>query len=250
MNPFVVPQDVQERIRVRVQECLDISQRSFKRPFEFPTIRYDKRGQAAGEASHKDWSINLNRVLLLENLEDMIENIVPHEIAHLINSEVYRSRGYRRPSPHGSSWRSIMWSYGLVPERCHHYDTSSVKITKQKQPKHVWVCRTCGTRMLLGNKRHSNHQKGWRKYFMRGCQNHGGYIYQGLEGGAQPRPVTTAGQKFLDSGRSKKSESFRIYKADRHLGRAHVIRRFIDELAMSKAGASTYYQNAKKAFGD
>ncbi len=53
----------------------------------------------------ESYEIRLNPVLLLENSEAFIEEVVPHELAHLL---VWKHFG--RVAPHGKEWKWMMES--------------------------------------------------------------------------------------------------------------------------------------------
>ena len=63
-----------------------------------------------GHRRLQSWEIRLNPVLLLENQQPFIDEVVPHELAHLL---VFRQFG--RVAPHGREWRWMMESVLLTP---------------------------------------------------------------------------------------------------------------------------------------
>ena len=62
---------------------------------------------------------------------------------------------------------------------------------------------------------------------------------------SSPKPTTV--RKARSEGPSKKEQAEAIFKEMAGQSRAAIIKRFIEELDMSNAGASTYYHNCKKA---
>ena len=82
-----------------------------------------------------------------------------------------------------------------------------------------------------------------------------GFVYKGVEhlyAKNEPKtikPPRKAAPKKVKAEKkeSKSSKALAIYKEMEGAARKDVIARYISELGMSKAGASTYYQNAKKA---
>ena len=88
-----------------------------------PKVSYRQRGTTAGTAHLSQWEIRLNAVLLTENGQPFIDDVVPHELAHLL---VYRQFG--RVSPHGSQWRWMMEEVlGVPASRTHAFDVASVQ---------------------------------------------------------------------------------------------------------------------------
>lgn len=80
-----------------------------------PKITYGLTGSDAGQAFFKQNRIDLNLILLRENLEDGIQNTVPHEMAHLRAWEL----GLRRGDFHGPKWREVMLQFRAAPNPCH-----------------------------------------------------------------------------------------------------------------------------------
>lgn len=95
------------------------------------SIDLSLRGRCAGQA-RVDRSgktcLRINKQLLAENLDDYLNNTIPHEVAHLIVN--WQSRNKRqRPRPHGPEWRAVMQNcFNLSPKRCHSYQTTPARI--------------------------------------------------------------------------------------------------------------------------
>ncbi len=65
----------------------------------------------------------LNPVLLLENQREFIDEVVPHELAHLL---VWQHFG--RVAPHGKEWKWMMESVlGVPARRTHRFELASVR---------------------------------------------------------------------------------------------------------------------------
>ncbi len=157
-----VPDDIKQRVRDRVQWCLD----QFSEDLPFPNIRYDKRGTTAGTANPSKNEIDLNSVLLMENVDDFIDRIVGHETAHLIAEQLYKGI-----KPHGAEWKSVMRHLGLLPERCHRYDTTNSRVRRiRPRATYAYIC-ACGKEYRLGATRHRRHvASGGKRYCCRKCK--------------------------------------------------------------------------------
>ena len=82
----------------RLREKLAQANLKLGRNYPEPKLSYTQRGTSAGTAWLESYEIRLNPVLLLENSEAFIEEVVPHELAHLL---VWKHFG--RVAPHGRS---------------------------------------------------------------------------------------------------------------------------------------------------
>ncbi len=92
-----------------LREHLANANRKLERRYAEPTLVYQQRGTSAGTAAGEN-EIRLNPVLLLENQREFIDEVVPHELAHLL---VWQHFG--RVAPHGKEWKWMMESVLGVP---------------------------------------------------------------------------------------------------------------------------------------
>lgn len=70
-------------------DCISLAQQAFKRSFPIPSITFNVRGKAAGKAYLQLNQIRLNPILFRENPQAFLEEVIPHEVAHLITYQVY-----------------------------------------------------------------------------------------------------------------------------------------------------------------
>lgn len=114
---------MQHRINAitKLNETLAKARQLFGRDFPAPRVTFDLRGRTAGMAHYTQNLIRLNDVLLRENGDAFVARTVPHEVAHLLAHQIY-GHGIR---PHGPEWKNVMRRLGLVPSRCHSYDTTN-----------------------------------------------------------------------------------------------------------------------------
>ena len=280
---------VKKLVEAKIKDCIRIAEAHYKQKFAYPkSVSYNVRGATAGLARPSQWSVDFNATLLMENLEDFIARTVPHEMAHLFDYQMnpeghHRGVGFdrygrvkrKKRDIHGYSWKMIMMVLGVNPERCHNYDVATVKAASGRS-QHVWVCRDCQTRMILGPARHKKMHTGATRYWKRGCGHHsGGYEYVGLLGKEKPvtakKPVTIpspppidqhpmwrGGNPVVPAAASKapatpKAPAGKVLsKLDRcravydpSLSREQNIRTFT-QLGCTPAGAATYYAKIKK----
>lgn len=133
-----VPKELKLRIENIVLECLDKAQAKFgvDKCTKIPEIRYNTKGRTAGWACWNGGKpyIDINPILLRENVEEVVNQTVPHEVAHIVVNEVYENARVRdmwtrrrQVAPHGVEWQQVMRLFGKVPHRCHQMDTSTVQ---------------------------------------------------------------------------------------------------------------------------
>lgn len=127
--------ELRKRVTDKVKACFKIAQKKYGVEFEMPEIRYDIKSWCGGLAYHQRWLLRFNLILLVENEDHYIENVVPHEVAHLVNRRVNTpAPGKKRLMPHGAEWKGVMELFKVVPHVKHTYDCSSIeKIARVKR---------------------------------------------------------------------------------------------------------------------
>lgn len=123
MKTTRVPITLQQAVMKSLREKLQLASQKLAVSFPEPAVSYQQRGTIAGSARLQSWEIRINPVLLIENGLPFIEQVVPHELAHLL---VYRHFG--RVPPHGTQWKWMMENVLLVSaSRTHSFDTKTVQ---------------------------------------------------------------------------------------------------------------------------
>ncbi len=266
MSKVRVPKEIKDRVDAEIRRCIEIAENAYGQTFRFPKIKYDLRGTTAGWACDGTYTINLNSVLLMENLDKFIEgydSTVAHEFAHLVdgiaNPEtretkiVMTKRGYRRSkrSIHGPTWKRVMMLFGCDPSgRCHDYEVKNARVKKSSR-KHVWVCGCGGGRIVLTNLKHRRQlAANGRRTYMRGhpFSRCGTYSYKGLDGQELPEmPIAASKPKKAPKKGTKKEKAIKIYRDLSHMPKDFVIAQIMIECDMTRTGATTYFYIAKKA---
>lgn len=165
---------IRERVEQKVRETIALAENKFNQTFEIPRVSYKLGGhRVAGRADLRAWTIKLNPNYFADNEDQMINQTVVHEIAHLLDYKMYPEnfiarRGQKR-SLHGPTWKRIMMALGVRPATGH---TMKIKDAPQRQgrrgQKFAWTCSCGGSVMKLGAKRHANMLAGARQYYERG----------------------------------------------------------------------------------
>ncbi len=114
---------LQQKMTHSLQHYLQLANQHFRRSFAEPALHYQQRGTAAGTAWLERWEIRLNPLLLQENVTAFADEVIPHELAHLL---VWKLFG--RVAPHGKEWKWMMETVlGVPARRTHQFALTSVQ---------------------------------------------------------------------------------------------------------------------------
>ena len=138
-------------IITRIDECLAIFEAKNGLCVARPAIEYTLSGTTAGVAciTPKHSKILLNLLLLNENIDEFLNQTIPHEIAHICAYYLYHIEKKTKIQPHGREWKEIVKSFNATPSRLHTYDTS--RVAQRDTIKHLFVCK-CNYRHYLSPK--------------------------------------------------------------------------------------------------
>ena len=109
--------NIQTRIKFRVDEVLHFFQNKHGKTYKFPKIHYFCHPEDVGMAYPEDWIIEFNTDYLASHPDMMIEEIIPHEVIHLIADTLQKPC----ESYHGRTWCKLMREFGLKPKAVYEF---------------------------------------------------------------------------------------------------------------------------------
>ena len=167
-----------EKIKAIIVDCLNKAVKVFPNLKEIPQplVSLDLTGRTAGMHCYRSnapfpHEIRINRVLLNENVEEMLTQTVPHEVAHMIVTHLFGAeRDFftrrRKVAPHGKEWKMVMGVLGKEATRCHTMDTTNARTRNLR--KFSYKC-ACNTPHNLTSIRHQRIQAGRYTLSCRNC---------------------------------------------------------------------------------
>lgn len=164
--------------QVKARACLLVEHANlyYRRRMLVPEILFDLKGATAGQLitrtitrSKKVYQIRLNHRLMKDNMTFFLDQVLPHEIAHMVVDRVYGAR----VKPHGIEWQSVMRQcFRVDPARCH-----SLEVEPARQHRRDYIYRCDCQQHEFTARRHKNAQKG-SQYICRTCGSE--LMYEGL----------------------------------------------------------------------
>lgn len=266
---IAVSAELKARVAAKVAECIQVIEAHHGIKMPALIIKYDiNSARIGGLACLGKATIRYNPVFLAAYTEKFLNTTVPHEVAHHGVREVWRQLSVRtRPDAHGNEWKRMMYLLGVPASRCHDYEVpEGMKVGKQ-MTKHHYKCSGCQKAFEVGAKVHGRIQRG-SNYRHTECGKNHTLVYAGTPSpahktvirtavvapniqtllGVAPRaPQTPTYNRHAHAGMTKFDRCLAIYMSCPGMLRASVISKFENEVDMTAAGASTYYQRCKIA---
>jgi SprT protein len=150
----------QQLVTKKVKQCIDHASTHFDQHFMLPKINFNQKGKIAGCARLQKNELRFNPILLDDNVDAFLEEVVPHEVCHLL---AYWLFGKVRP--HGKEWQNLMFKlFSLKGQTYHQMD-----VTKVKGKSFYYQCQ-CGP-IELGIRRHNKVINGKQIYVCKKCRS-------------------------------------------------------------------------------
>lgn len=140
----------QAELITRVEEVAYIADDTFNTDIgSCVSVSFNVKGKVAGKA-YWDGQIKLNPEACDKYFKEMMEEVIPHEVAHLVCfQKPFLGKG------HNKRWKRVCKQLGGTGERCHSFQlTPGRKVTKYK------YAIGDGTEITLGAIRHNKIQDG------------------------------------------------------------------------------------------
>ncbi|OAN19431.1 SprT family protein [Photobacterium jeanii] len=150
---------LQAQVIAKVEHCIQQANHTLNKRFTVPTIRFNQRGKIAGSARLQSWEVRFNPVLLAENPQAFLDEVVAHEVAHLVTFKLFG-----KVRPHGKEWQTIMVRVFGVPARTtHSFDIGSVQ-----GKTFTYQCQCSQHQLTI--RRHNKVVRGQAQYHCRQCR--------------------------------------------------------------------------------
>lgn len=120
----------------------------------------DLRGTRAGVINTNSKVVRLNKDLIQKYPKFMVDEVLPHEVAHFISKKLYPNS-----RPHGDEWKMIASKLGITNPKATH----SMPVQKVKIYSRIEYCCRCST-YLLTFIRHNKILNGEAEYYCKRCK--------------------------------------------------------------------------------
>ena len=157
MTKLVLSQYTQQ-IDAKIQECIDSAERYFKIKLKPPSYNFKQRGRTAGTAYLQRNEMRFNTFMLQQDPQKFIDNVVPHEVAHIVVHQVFGAK----VRPHGKEWIAVMEHlFNVEAHRTHDFDVPKARNA------FLYQCQ-CQTHEFTAH-RHGRAERG-TQYICRSCR--------------------------------------------------------------------------------
>lgn len=147
---------------------IDKANQYFGQTFPVPSINFKLKGKTAGKAYLHKWEIRLNPVLFSENKQQFLQEVIPHELAHLLTF-----KKFVQVKPHGIEWKSIMEQVFSIPAKTTHNFT----VTSVQGKTFEYQCPCNNYPLTI--RRHNKVLRGHARYSCKKCNQE--LIYTGVQ---------------------------------------------------------------------
>lgn len=172
----------------KINWALEICRTKSGQNIPLPNLRFRQLGRVAGVCRFifptKTGEVIINPDFFKNHYDDMLNDTVPHEVAHFAATFIYGRQAYN----HGGYWKHVMSWLGIPSaERCHEYSLEGVK-TRTVQKPFKYNCRCAGLDHWQTQYIHNKILRG-TNYRCRKCKTR--LVYVGMKNGNSfiSRPV-------------------------------------------------------------
>lgn len=116
----------------RIKHFIQLANKNLGIDAHVPEIRFTQRGVIP--ARFTKGQLRLNPVLLMENWDEYMLKVLPHEVAHQI-TETHWGRGV---APHGPEWASVMKMFNVPSDVC--IELCTVNAMSKQEGRKVYAC--------------------------------------------------------------------------------------------------------------
>lgn len=139
-RPLTIPKSLIKEIDNQIKSCYATAETYFGQHFKRPSISLSLTGKVAGcvvGSSH----MNINGVMLLNYGTEFVTSIIPHEVAHLIDTTLNGN------TAHGLPWQYVMSVLDCDPNQYHTFESTNRS--------YVYHCIDCNKEVELSRTRHN-----------------------------------------------------------------------------------------------
>lgn len=159
----------------KVKQCLALAEERYRRKFEYQSIQINIRGRAAGQIRYQNSILSpklpllrFNPYLLEKYGEVFIDQVAPHECAHLVVHAIYgfNNKLGKKIRPHGREWKAVMLElYKLEPVVTHKFE-----VQQSKKDQYIYLCQCSEVEHCLSIIRHNKVMRGQARYLCKRCR--------------------------------------------------------------------------------
>lgn len=172
---MIIEPDTKEKVIEHTRYWINKANAALGLDLPMPSVDFDQRGAIAGQTflTRNDETgeivstrISFNPYYVQQDYMNFMENIIPHEVAHLM-----QFAQHPKSKQHGIEWIQIMKNLGVRPEI--YTDVHVENPVSKPKGLHLYQCVECGAKKVFGTKQHRSFEL---KHKLPECEKCGGVM--------------------------------------------------------------------------
>jgi len=80
---------IKHAVTTATHHFIDVANERYDLSLNYPSVGFTVRGTNGGTANHGTWHVNFNMGLLVDNMDEYLNQTIPHEVAHLVTFAIH-----------------------------------------------------------------------------------------------------------------------------------------------------------------
>ncbi len=135
MKYITVSPTLENAVREKMAATMAVARSHYSKNIPEPVLKFRQLGRRAGVCRFNFYDntglVVINPDFFKNYYDDMLNDTVPHEVAHHLSAYIFGPKGYN----HSCLWKGVMRVIGVpAAERCHEYSLEGVKTRQVSKP--------------------------------------------------------------------------------------------------------------------
>ena len=177
-RPTDAPANLIQQLTSRTLDCIQQAAQFYNLRIQLPELDFRLRGKHAGQMcaerrfGKSRYRLRFNIRLADIHIEEFMNNVIPHEVSHLVVSIMYGwSRKSSRVKPHGPEWQEVMKQcFGCEPKVYHTLELPEAEARQKRATLQTYLYKCSCKDHQLTSIRHKRASINGVKYICTTCK--------------------------------------------------------------------------------